>query len=169
MKKIFIFLTTLGLATLIFASDVTTKIENHGDKSSENVINIAVLTVLEEIVKTNAAYRRSKGENFFKSQKDGQTPRVTIISCSDSRVHKSAMDNAPENDLFSIRNIGNQITTNEGSVAYGKEHLHTPILLIAGHSRCGAIKAAMSDYSGENSAIRRVMNKSKYSFAIITS
>jgi carbonic anhydrase len=48
-----------------------------------------------------------------------------------------------------IRNIGNQFGSNMGSVEYGVRHLNTPLLIIVGHSRCGAIKAAMSDYSQE--------------------
>jgi carbonic anhydrase len=67
----------------------------------------------------------------------------------------AALDATPENDLFVIRNIGNQLSSNEGSVAYGVHHLHTPLLIVVGHSRCGAVKAAMSDYSGESQAIRR--------------
>ena len=44
--------------------------------------------------------------------------------------------------MFSIRNIGNQIVTSEGSVDYGVRVLKTPYLMVVGHSGCGAIKAA---------------------------
>lgn len=54
-----------------------------------------------------------------------------------------------------IRNIGNQISTAEGSVEYGVHHLHTPLLLIVGHVACGAIKAAAGDYTKESGPIRR--------------
>ena len=54
------------------------------------------------------------------------------------------------NHVFTIENIGNQIQTAEGSVDYGILHLKTPVLLILGHSDCGAIKAALSDFTKRN-------------------
>jgi carbonic anhydrase len=57
-----------------------------------------------------------------------------------------------------IRNIGNQISTAEGSVEYGVHHLHTPLLLIVGHVACGAIKAASGDYSKESGPIRNELD-----------
>jgi len=65
-----------------------------------------------------------------------------------------ALDAHPDNDLFVIRNIGNQMATASGSVAYGIHHLHTPLLLIVGHSGCGAVKAASGDYASEPANIR---------------
>jgi len=112
-------------------------------------------TIIDEIFKTNEYYSKSKGTDFFETFKKSQQPRTTVIGCCDSRFQTISLDNTPENDMFVIRNIGNQFTSNEGSVEYGIHHLHTPLLLIVGHSRCGAIKAALSDYSDESSAIRR--------------
>jgi carbonic anhydrase len=63
--------------------------------------------------------------------------------------------------VFVIRNIGNQLATAEGSVEYGVHHLHTPLLLIIGHSGCGAITAAVGDYSKESPAIRRELDSLK--------
>jgi carbonic anhydrase len=52
------------------------------------------------------------------------------------------LDKTPEGDLFMVRNIGNQIATSKGSVQYGVNHLASSLLLIIGHSKCGAIGAA---------------------------
>ena len=46
--------------------------------------------------------------------------------------------------MFLVRNIGNQVSTTEGSIEYGVRHLHTPVLFVIGHSSCGAVEAAMS-------------------------
>jgi len=46
-----------------------------------------------------------------------------------------------------VRNIGNQIATSKGSVQYGVNHLASSLLLIIGHSKCGAIGAASGDFS----------------------
>jgi carbonic anhydrase len=60
----------------------------------------------------------------------------------------------PENDDFTIRNIGNQIQNAEGSVEYGVEHLGTSVLLVVGHTGCGAVKAAMGDKSALSPAVQ---------------
>lgn len=115
-------------------------------------------TMLDEIVKQNDYYSSSKGIEFFQKFQNKQIPRATVVGCSDSRFQEGALDATPENDLFVIRNIGNQISSNMGSVDYGVHHLHTPLLLVVGHSRCGAVKAALSDYTGESAHIRKELD-----------
>ncbi|MFZ5482694.1 MAG: carbonic anhydrase [Pseudomonadota bacterium] len=118
----------------------------------------AAKEVMRNLVQDNRNFVRSHGPAYFSHFVDGQHPRATVVSCSDSRVHMHALDGSPDGDLFVIRNIGNQIATAEGSVEYGVHHLHTPVLLIVGHSACGAIKAAASDYSGESGPIRHELD-----------
>lgn len=125
------------------------------DSKASASLNSKVKKMLEEIKSTNSYYTQSKGSTFFEHFKDAQHPRATLIGCSDSRFQSDALDATAEDDVFTIRNIGNQYIVNEGSVEYGVHHLHTPLLIVMGHTRCGAIKAAMSDYSGETSSIRR--------------
>jgi carbonic anhydrase len=118
----------------------------------------AAKDMLREIVQDNAAYMQAHKPDHFRHFADGQHPRATVVTCSDSRVHTHALDATPDGDLFMIRNIGNQISTAEGSVEYGVHHLHTPLLLIVGHSACGAIKAAAGDYSNESGPIRNELD-----------
>lgn len=101
---------------------------------------------LADVLTDNQSYMEH-GDKFFAAFADKQTPRATVVTCADSRVHTPAWDVTPENDDFMIRNIGNQIENAEGSVEYGVEHLRTPLLLIIGHTGCGAVKAAMGDTS----------------------
>ncbi|PIV27409.1 MAG: hypothetical protein COS36_05815 [Candidatus Altarchaeum sp. CG03_land_8_20_14_0_80_32_618] len=61
----------------------------------------------------------------------------------------------PIGNMFEIENIGNQISTCEGSVSYGVLHLKTPILLILGHSDCGALKAFMNGYEDIEKPIKK--------------
>ncbi|HKQ67698.1 MAG TPA: carbonic anhydrase, partial [Polyangiaceae bacterium] len=110
---------------------------------------------LRDVTRDNASFMRSHDAKFFKPFADAQKPRATVVACSDSRVQSPAFDASPENDLFTIRNIGNQLATAEGSVEYGVEHLKTPVLLIVGHSGCGAVKAAMGDFSSQPGPVRR--------------
>jgi carbonic anhydrase len=111
-------------------------------------------TFLREVADDNVAYM-SKGPEFFKAFANTQTPRATVVACSDSRVQAGAFDATAENDDFTIRNIGNQVDTALGSIQYGVDHLHTPVLLILGHSGCGAVKAALGDTRELPEAIRR--------------
>lgn len=117
--------------------------------------------LVKTLLQDNAAFVKSHKEAYFKPFLDGQHPRATVVTCSDSRVHTHALNKKPDNDLFMVRNIGNQLATAEGSVEYGVHHLHTPVLIFVGHSACGAIKAASGDYSKESEPIRRELDTIK--------
>jgi carbonic anhydrase len=101
----------------------------------------------------NRQHMRTLGSEYFARVREAEHPRTTLVSCSDSRVHSGAFDRSPEDDVFAIRNIGNQVATAEGSVEYGVHHLKTPVLMVLGHTRCGAVKAAMGDFSRESPSL----------------
>lgn len=113
---------------------------------------------VRHLLGANSLFMGNHGPEDFEPFLTAQEPRVTVVCCSDSRVHMRAIHDNPVNDLFVIRNIGNQLATAEGSVEYAIHHLRTPVLLILGHVRCGAVKAASQDYSGEAPAIRRELD-----------
>lgn len=117
--------------------------------------------IVRNLMDDNTAFAKSHKADYYKSFVEGQHPRATVVTCADSRVHTHAFDKTPDGDLFMVRNIGNQVSTAEGSVEYGVHHLHTPLLIIVGHSACGAIKAARGDYSKESAAIRRELDTIK--------
>ena len=72
----------------------------------------------------------------------GQKPYVTILGCSDSRESLEHIFDAGLGDLFVIRVAGNVADTDElGSMEYGVDHLGTPLLLVLGHTACGAVTA----------------------------
>lgn len=114
--------------------------------------------IVKNLLDDNTAFARSHKADYYKPFVDGQHPRATVVTCSDSRVQTHALDKTPDGDLFMVRNIGNQISTAEGSVEYGVHHLHTPLLIIIGHVACGAIKAVQGDYSKESAPIRRELD-----------
>src|SRR6185295_4135831 len=108
---------------------------------------------LGDVLTDNQVYMEH-GDKFFAAFADKQTPRATVLTCADSRVHTPAWDVTPENDDFVVRNIGNQVDNAEGSIEYGVEHLRTPLLLVIGHTGCGAVKAAMGDTSKLSASIQ---------------
>ncbi len=75
--------------------------------------------------------------------KEGQHPFVTILACSDSRVPLEILFDQGIGDIFVIRVAGNVAGPDElGSLEYGAGHLHTPLLVVLGHTKCGAVGAA---------------------------
>jgi carbonic anhydrase len=117
-----------------------------------------VNALLKNIFNDNEEYVYKLSYEHFNRFPEQQSPRATIVACSDSRVQSSAFHKSPVNDLFFIRDIGNQIVTSEGSVDFGVNHLKTPVLIIIGHSACGAIHARLGDYSKESPATQRELN-----------
>ncbi|GGY27352.1 carbonic anhydrase [Paludibacterium paludis] len=128
----------------------------HGEPHGNEVAQVR--GVVSTILAANQAYMKGHGAAYFNAFADKQTPRATVLTCADSRVQANVMHADPVNDLFLVRDIGNQIATVEGSIEYGVRHLHTPLLLIVGHAACGAIKAASSDYSGLEPSIRKELD-----------
>ena len=73
-----------------------------------------------------------------------QSPEAEILSCSDSRVPPEIVFDQGLGDLFVIRVAGNVASDTEiGSLEYGAEHLHIPLLVVLGHESCGAVTAAV--------------------------
>lgn len=114
--------------------------------------------IIEELQVNNEQFIKRTGKDFFELFQDKQQPQITIITCSDSRVQIEALADNAFNKFFVIRNIGNQIYSNEGSVDYGILHLKTPILLILAHTDCGAIKAFLGGYDNEPDSIKTELN-----------
>lgn len=109
---------------------------------------------VDHVLKANQEFVAHHKKDYFLPFLQGQNPKATVVTCADSRVHSHAIDPHPDGDLFMVRDIGNQVATSEGSIEYGVHHLHTPLLMVVGHSMCGAVKAAMGDYSKLTPAIK---------------
>ena len=74
----------------------------------------------------------------------GQHPYATILSCSDSRVPPELIFDAGLGELFIIRVAGNVISPEiAGSLQYADLHLQTPLFVVLGHTKCGAVSAAL--------------------------
>ena len=74
----------------------------------------------------------------------GQDPFVTVLSCSDSRVPVELLFDQGIGDTFVVRVAGNVSDTDEvGTIEYGVGHLNTPLLVVMGHTGCGAVKAVL--------------------------
>lgn len=75
----------------------------------------------------------------------GQHPFAVILGCSDSRVPPEVLFDQGLGDLFVIRVAGNVVDyIGLGSIEYAAAHLHTPLIVVLGHSKCGAVAATAS-------------------------
>jgi carbonic anhydrase len=74
-----------------------------------------------------------------------QHPTAAVLSCADSRVPPEIVFDSGLGDIFTVRVAGNVIDDDvEGSLEYAVEHLHVSVIIVLGHSGCGAVKAAVA-------------------------
>lgn len=79
-----------------------------------------------------------------KTATEGQFPYAIVITCSDSRVIPESIFSAGIGELFVIRVAGNVIDNHQlGSIEYAADHLGSRLVLVMGHTNCGAVGAAM--------------------------
>ena len=80
-----------------------------------------------------------------KTLSEGQRPYAVIVTCSDSRVIPESIFSASIGDLFVIRIAGNVMDDHQlGSIEYAVEHLGCSLVVVLGHTHCGAVDAAMN-------------------------
>ncbi len=74
----------------------------------------------------------------------GQKPSAIVVTCSDSRVSPELIFDHSIGDVFVVRTAGNVVDKIAiGSIEYAAEHLHTPLVYVLGHEKCGAVKATL--------------------------
>lgn len=108
-------------------------------------------SIMEFMMERNEAYLSAaanggdiSSEVRTETAEIGQSPYATIITCSDSRVPPEHIFQAGIGELFVIRTAGNVVGEFElGSVEYSAEHLGTGLILVLGHTGCGAVDATL--------------------------
>ncbi len=82
-----------------------------------------------------------------------QHPFAIIVSCSDSRVPPEIVFDQGLGDLFVLRVAGNVIDDHSlGSIEYAVDHLAVRLIVVLGHQRCGAVKAAKETIAAKGKA-----------------
>ena len=115
-------------------------------------INAPVINRLKEGNEQYLADRKCIGDTSLeirqKTTEGGQHPYAIVITCSDSRVIPESIFAAGIGDLFVIRVAGNVLDNHQlGSIEYAASHLDANVILMLGHTRCGAVSAAISGHS----------------------
>lgn len=79
----------------------------------------------------------------------GQTPRSILLSCSDSRVPPEIVFDQKLGEMFTVRSAGETLSAPSiASIEYAIEHLGTHLIVVLGHTNCGAVKAAIETIKG---------------------
>jgi carbonic anhydrase len=114
---------------------------------------ITALEALERLREGNARFvaevrndAQSQGRLRRQALMAGQEPFAIILGCSDSRVPAEIVFDQGLGDLFVIRVAGNVIAASQiGSVEFAAERFGTRLVVVLGHSQCGAIQATLED------------------------
>lgn len=117
---------------------------------------ISAAEAKNRLIKGNQKYLEAKAgpgdiskELRWKTAEEGQQPYAIVISCSDSRVIPEAIFSAGIGELFVIRVVGNVLDNHQlGSIEYAAEHLGVKLIVMLGHTGCGAISAVIEGHSG---------------------
>ena len=90
----------------------------------------------------------------------GQKCTATVLTCSDSRVVPEFVFDANLGDLFDVETAGNVVDdVGLGTIEYGVEHLETPLLLLLGHTRCGAVTACCREGGHARGHLQSIMDR----------
>ena len=80
-----------------------------------------------------------------RTTREGQAPYAVIITCSDSRVIPESIFSAGIGELFVVRVAGNVMDDHQlGSIEYAASHLGCKLIVVMGHTHCGAVDAAIN-------------------------
>jgi len=111
------------------------------------------------IEKLITGYRRFRGgyyednrEQLIELAKKGQSPKIAVIACCDSRVDPAVITQSAPGELFVIRNVANLVPPCEGEGAWHGTsaalqfavcNLQVEHIIVLGHAQCGGIKALL--------------------------
>ena len=134
-----------------------------GQKSQDNITPDSALAELKDGNAHHAGHRYKHPHETaarMRQLASGQHPHAEVLSCADSRVPPEILFDQGLGDLFVVRVAGNVVSDTElGSLEYGAEHLHVPLLIVLGHQRCGAVTAAVEggEVPGHISALTELL------------
>ncbi len=130
---------------ILFA--VTATLTGSGHQVESNVTPDSVISELKTGNAHHVRHQYQHPHDTLVRQRElvgGQHPHAEILSCADSRVPPEIVFDQGLGDLFVVRVAGNVASDTElGSLEYGAEHLHIPLLVVLGHENCGAVTAAV--------------------------
>ncbi|NOY66126.1 MAG: carbonic anhydrase [Gammaproteobacteria bacterium] len=116
------------------------------------------MNAIEQLIEGYHRYRKG----YYKTNRErlvdlahlGQSPRVAVVACCDSRVDPTVITDSTSGELFIIRNVANLVPPNEGegtwhgtsaALQFAVCDLNVEHLIVLGHAQCGGIRALMEN------------------------
>jgi len=128
--------------------------------SGDAVPKIAPAAALQQLKDGNARFAAGKPIHgnadaaritLADKEDQGKYAFATVLSCSDSRVPVELLFDVGIMDIFVVRDAGNVAGPDAtGSVEYGVCHVHTPVLVVLGHTKCGAVTTVTRMVNGQS-------------------
>ncbi|MBM4136351.1 MAG: carbonic anhydrase [Nitrospira sp.] len=141
------------LIVIVFAGFVVAGLEK-GDESLTKLMDGN-----KRFVSGNLA-QKDLGDAKRKELAKGQKPFAIVLTCSDSRVAPELLFDQGLGDVFVVRVAGNVVDPIAlGSIEYAAEHLNSPLLVILGHSKCGAVAATLEAKGKPEGNIGAIVSK----------
>jgi carbonic anhydrase len=157
-RREFVTLAAAGLS-LACPSGLLTLAQAEGTSKPEPPISAD--GALRELLDGNARFVKGRpasprrGPHDFRALAEAQYPEAVIVSCADSRVAPEILFDVGVGDIFVVRVAGNVIggagAVVKGSIEYAVAELNVPLIVVLGHSGCGAVKAAMKHIDAKDS------------------
>jgi carbonic anhydrase len=147
------------LCSIIACSPQSKEAEKAPEKTTSEAAHPAakhaVITTPEEaLAELKAGNQRFRNNQFINTDyateieqtKGGQKPHSLILSCMDSRVPPEIIFDQGIGNIFVTRVAGNVEDDNMlGSMEYAVEHVGSKLIVVMGHTQCGAVKGAIAD------------------------
>lgn len=146
----------LGCCILAFSAFQVNASETTAHKPSPDEIIKMLQEGNQRFVSGKAAQPHCDSARLIQAGKENQGDHAyaTVISCSDSRVPVERIFDAGVMDIFVVRVAGNVVDGDEaGSIEYGLAHVNTPVLVVLGHTQCGAVTAVTDAVQGHGHAL----------------
>jgi carbonic anhydrase len=159
-RRSFVEVAGLAAASLCLTGEDPVAQPARADTSPKSSTALSPDQILSNLLEGNKRFMkgetlnpRRKPEEFAKLE-EGQNPMAVIVGCADSRVSPELIFDQGVGDLFVVRVAGNVIGgagVVKGSIEYAIAELNVSLILVLGHSKCGAVKAALKHIDAKDS------------------
>jgi carbonic anhydrase len=165
MRRILILAFTLLVCVPVFAQEKPA--EPKGQEITADQLWKILLAANKTYVAGSLSYTGLKQE---REQLTGdQAPPVTIVSCSDSRVPPELIFNQSLGTLFVVRSAGNVVDDfGLASIEFAITKGYTKLIVVLGHSSCGAVVASLGGADGGTPALNELATRIRSSFVGVT-
>lgn len=158
MNRVLVAILALGCAMVLVGGPVAASGTKAAKKPSPDEVVQMLKQGNQRFVDGKSTHPHSDAARLAKAgtEDQGDHAYATVLACSDSRVPVELIFDAGVMDVFVVRVAGNVMNGDEmGSIEYGLAHVHTPVLVVLGHTQCGAVVAVTQAVQGHGHPLER--------------